>query len=374
MKIHVTNRKGAALPMAILVITILTAAISAGFIAATADAATNGAERAQTRAYELAEQGLERFMSLHGSSGYCAVGSCVTDPTKVDSEYVQDSLPGGVANVVSTLVRPATGGGQAIFFIRSTGVASKSAQISWRGTATPANRTVGIYATYDTSTINIKAAWLSLSGLVKNGTGTISGIDSCGKAPPVAGVMVDSGDLVIKGGSFNPAGAPPVDTSKDFNTLKAQTNIDWAGIMGGSIPADITIPGQAFPSASAFTSDTNYWPVIRVHTNNYSLPNYGRGMIIVDSNFVISGSNMWSGLILVGGQLTSNGNNVVAGATITGLNFLTGGTPSLSTVDDATANGNKTYEYSSCDVMKATTRLRKYAGIPNTWSDNITVW
>ncbi len=373
MQIHAVNRKGAALPMAILVIAILTAAISAGFIASTAESATTGAERAQTRAYELAQQGLERFMSLHGSSGYCTVGSCVADPTKVDSEYVQDSLVGGVANVVSMLVRPTTASGQAIFFIRSTGVADKSARVSWRGQATPATRTVGIYATYDTTTINVKAAWLSLSGLVKNGTGVISGVDQCGVAPSVAGVMVDSGDLVIKGGSFKPAGSPPVDTSKDFNQLKAQTNIDWAGVMAGSIPADYTIPGQSFPSASQF-ADTTFWPVIRIHTNGYSLPTAGQGMIIADSDFTISGSNMWNGLILVGGQLTSNGNNTVAGATMSGLNFLTGGTPSLSTIDDATANGNKTYDYNSCYVSKATTKLRKYAGIPNTWSDNVVVW
>ena len=72
---------------------------------------------------------------------------------------------------------------------------------------------------------------------------------------------------------------------------------------------------------------TSYWPVIRVHTNGYSLPNRGRGIIIADSDFTINGSNMWDGIILVGGQLTSNGNNVTAGATLSGLNFLIGGTP-----------------------------------------------
>jgi hypothetical protein len=358
--------------MVILVIAILTAAISAGFMATTAELTTNAAQRGESRAFTLAQQGLERFMALHGTASYCSAPGCVSDPSTVDSEYVRDtSLVGGYADVVSSLVRPATGGANAIFYIRSTGT-DTSIKLSGRAMSSNARRAVGMYATYSTATINVKAAWLSLSGLVKNGTGVVSGVDDCGKQPSVAGVMVDSGDLVIKGGSFNPIGSPPVDTSKNFAQLKAQTNIDWAGVQAGSIPADYTIPGDGFPSASQF-ADTNFWPVIRIHSN-YSLPVAGQGMIIADSDFTISGSNMWNGLIMVGGQLTSNGNNTVAGATLSGLNFLTGGTPSLSAIDDATANGQKTFDYNSCYVSKATTKLRKYAGIPNTWSDNVAIW
>ena len=103
---------------------------------------------------------------------------------------------------------------------------------------------------------------------------------------------------------------------------RLKTGIDWAGIMAGQHPCRTsTIPGESFPSASDFDNDPNYWPVIRVHTNGFSLPNRGRGIIIADSNFTISGSNMWDGIVLVGGQLTSNGNNTTAGATLSGLNF-----------------------------------------------------
>ena len=91
--------------------------------------------------------------------------------------------------------------------------------------------------------------------------------------------------------------------------------IDWNSIINGNaLPADFTIPQDQFPSAAWFSADTSRWPVIRVHTNNYSLPNAGRGIIIADSNFTISGSDMWNGIILVGGQLVSNGNNTTSGA------------------------------------------------------------
>jgi hypothetical protein len=165
-----------------------------------------------------------------------------------------------------------------------------------------------------------------------------------------------------------------VDTSQTFNQLKPTVNIDWAGVLSGGMSPDITIPGGSFPPSSAFDNDPNYWPVIRITSNGFSLPNRGRGTIIADSNFVITGSNMWDGIILVGGELTSNGNNTTAGATLSGLNFLTGGTPSNSNIDDATANGQKTYVYNSCNVEAATTRLRRYSAIPNSWVDNLASW
>ena len=98
--------------------------------------------------------------------------------------------------------------------------------------------------------MKVSAAWLSLSGLNKNGTGVISGIDQCGKQPSVAGVMVDKGDLHVSRRQLQPGGSPPVDTSNTFNQLKTKTGIDWAGyrLSNTIIPADIKIPGQSFPA------------------------------------------------------------------------------------------------------------------------------
>jgi hypothetical protein len=238
-----------------------------------------------------------------------------------------------------------------------------------------AERTVGVYAQWNMVTMNVLAAWLSLSGLNKNGTGVISGIDQCGVMPDVAGVEVPKGDLHVQGGSFNPTGNPPVDTSNVFTTLKDKVKIDWDGIANhNAIAADYTIPDGTFPSSSWFDSNPGAWPVIHIKTNNFSLPNRGRGTIIADSNFTISGSNMWDGIVLVGGKLTSNGNNTTAGATLSGLNFLLGGTPSSSTVDDSDANGQKTYVYDSCKVSKASSGMRRYTALTNTWMDNVASW
>ena len=380
LSLVLSNRKGIALPMALLVITALTAALAAGFAGVAAEYTTNAAQRGQNRAYNLAQTGLEQFVVLRSQkiAGTSWCTNCVDDPAVADSEWTRISLPGGYADVVAVKVRPATATTDAMYFIRSRGV-DTTAKLNAAGSGVASERIVGEYATWNTDTMKVAAAWLSLSGLTKNGTGLISGIDQCGKQPDVAGVMVDKGDLDVSGESFHPEGSPPVDTSNTFDQLKTEDGHRLAGHhqWQNSIPADITIPGRAFPSVSDFDNDPSYWPVIRVHTNDYSLPNRGRGIIIADGDFTINGSNMWDGILLVGGQLTSNGNNVTAGATLSGLNFLmNGGTPTAGKkdVDNSTANGTKTYVYNSCNVSKAASRMRRYVVMPNTWNDNVSSW
>jgi hypothetical protein len=370
MALTLRNRDGYALPMAILMSAVLVAALAASFVSTSGEFTTNNAARGQNRAFNIAQTGLEQFMVRRNESGWCT--NCVSDPAVADSEWTHIALPGGYADVMAVRVRPMVGNTNAMYFIRSKGV-DTSIKISG-ATSSVAEHTVGVYATWNTATIDVKAAWVSLSGLNKNGTGLISGVDQCGAKADVAGVMVPKGDLHVQGNSFNPEGSPPVDKSKLFTSLRNSINIDWASIISGGISADYEIPGQTFPAATLFDNDPNFWPVIRIHTNNYSLPNRGRGMIIADSNFTISGSNMWDGIVLVGGMLTSNGNNTTAGATLSGLNYLIGGTPSTSSVDDSDANGQKTYVYNSCNVSKAASRLKRYAALPNTWMDNLAAW
>jgi hypothetical protein len=265
----------------------------------------------------------------------------------------------------------------ALYFIRSMGVDS-SVKLTGATRSVNGTRTVGVYATWNTATVNVQGAWFALSGLQKNGNaGKIDGTDNCASAdgggkPTLAGAVVPSGGQ-FKGDVTPFVGSPPIDTSKSFDDLKASAKLDWSGIVGGSITPDFEIPQQAFPSASWFSNNPDSWPIIRIHTNNYTLPNAGRGMIIADSNFTISGSNMWDGIVLIGGKLTSNGNNTTSGATFAGLNYLLGGNPAAST-DDSDANGQKTYVYNSCNVSKASKGLQAYKTMTNTYVDQIPVW
>ena len=101
----------------------------------------------------------------------------------------------------------------------------------------------------------------------------------------------------------------------------------------------------------------------------WGLTNKGRGILIVDGDLDINGSNQWDGIVLVGGQLTSNGNNVTSGTVMAGLNRLIGET--AAAVDDASLNGTKSYVYNSCSVKKASSSMARYTMVPNTWMDNL---
>jgi Tfp pilus assembly protein PilX len=380
-------KRGFALPLALLVMVVLTAGIAAGYTATSAEVLTNAAHRGDTRAFNVAQAGLETFLARRQETGFCTSSisgitgvHCIADPTAAttDSEYATIALNGGTASIVSKLVRKfITDTLPAIYFIRSKGT-DNSIGISGSTSSVKGTRTVGVYATWGTANVNVQGAWFALSGLNKNGnSGRIDGTDNCSAANG-GGKTALAGAVIPSGGQFSGntspfTGSPPIDTTQTFAQLKANAKLDWAGIISGSIAADFEIPQVAFPNSTWFSSNPDAWPVIRIHTNNYSLPNAGRGMIIADSNFTISGSNMWDGIVLIGGKLTSNGNNTTSGATFAGLNYLLGGNPGASS-DDSDANGQKTYVYNSCNVSKAAAGLRTYKQITNSWLDNLPNW
>jgi len=383
-----TRRDGFALPLAIVVLALLTMSLVAGFAMS-----TTASQRAEARAYSNAQRGLEAFLSRRKEKAagvmFCphcwavnataAVGNVAAnlDGLPTVRETVTVAFPGGLAIVRATpvLVNLATGRGK--YFITSTGYDSTSIIGGLAGRSSMASRTVGVFSNWNKSTINVLSAWTSLTGIRKNGTGQISGIDQCG-GPPKAGLSVPQyngvADLSIAG-NFAPTGVPPYDTTKTFAQESAAVKIDWAAVKAGTaIPADYLIGSDAFPALATFSADTNFWPVIHVTnaaSGAYSLPHQGRGMLIVDGDLTISGSNQWYGVILVGGILTSNGNNVSQGATMSGMNALTGTSPSPSSADDAVANGTKSYVYDSCSVSKATSAMARYTMMPNTWMDNL---
>lgn len=387
------RRDGFALPLAIVVLALLTMSLVAGFAMTTSELSTTASQRAEARAYSNAQRGLEAFLSRRkekvGSVMFCpncwAVNATAAsgpvaatlDTLPTRRETVTVAFPGGMAIVRATpvLVNVATGKGK--YFITSTGYDSTSGIGGLGGRSSMASRTVGVFSNWNKNTINVLSAWTSLTGIIKNGTGTITGIDQCG-GPPKAGISVPQyggkADLSVQG-NWAPTGSPPYDTTKTFAQESAAVKIDWATVKSGSaIPADIVIGTGTFPSLATFAADTNFWPVIHVTNGGggaYTLPWQGRGMLIVDGDLTISGSNQWYGVILVGGVLRSNGNNVSEGATMSGLNALTGTAPSPSSADDAIANGQKSYVYDSCSVAKATSGLARYTMMPNTWMDNL---
>jgi hypothetical protein len=373
---NIRIRRGFALPMTIMVIVVLTAALTSAFVATASETTTNVALRGQNRAFMVAQMGLERFLEAPDELALCP--NCDTLRTTPAVENFGRLIEGDSVYITVTRVRHQSSRTMpAVYFIQARGI-DKRSKLTGRLANVDAERAVGLYAQWNTNTMQVLSAWTSLTGLTKKGSaGLLSGVDQCGKEATIAGTTVGKGDIRYTGHPGWAEGNPAIDTTRTAAELAAEMGIDWEAIIyGDAMTADITIPTDPFPSLAWFDADTSRWPIIRIKSQNYALPNRGRGILIAEGNFTISGSDMWDGIILVGGKLTSDGNNTVAGATISGLNVLLPGYTNVpaSEFDDATANGQKTYVYSSCKVARATKSLQSYKVLANTWADNLPSW
>ena len=373
-----SERKGFALPMSILALALMTAGVIAAYSTTTAETVANNAFRSQDRAYQLAEAGLQQFMVRRGTAGFCS--NCVADPPASDSEWTRVSLTGGYADVVSMRVRPALATGEpALFFIRSTGT-DTTVKLGGAGAAIYARRTIGQYATFATASVKPIAAVTSLNGFTETVTGAaapIVGADNCGAVPTLAGLVIPPGGQYTGSGGA-PTGSPGRDSTMSLDSIKKRVGIDWNAIINyDAIPADITIPGGSFPNVFAFALDPTYYPVIRVRTNNYSIPNNGRGILIADSNLVIASNETWDGIVMVGGRLTASGSGTSYGVVFSGLNYLLPGAVNPAsgvTADNDQMANSKRFVFNSCYATNAAAKLRVYFGWSNSWTDNVAIW
>lgn len=382
-------RHGFALPMAILVIAFLTVTLAAAYAATTAEQMTNNSQRGESRAYMIAQAGLESFMARRNEPGFCQV--CGFPPT-VAVESTTVALKAGVAYVTARRVRVANDKRPAIYLIRSRGVDTSATGIS--GSAILggrdkqyAERTVAQLVYWNVNQVQVLSSWTSVNGLDKTGSaGTISGVDNCGKKSTVAGIAVPTDDYSANG-NFTPTGDPPIQYLGTQSQTNASIKIDWAGILTTDrIQPDYTFSSgdEALANWPNF-SDPNYYPVIRVNGDLVLSNQGGRGTLIVMGNLTITGDNLWQGIVMVGGKMTSDGNNTMLGAMISGLNeILTpeelaaanaiSSTTLVANPDPALAKGTKTFQYDSCEVAKAASGLASYSVYPNAWMDNFTTY
>ena len=109
------------------------------------------------------------------------------------------------------------------------------------------------------------------------------------------------------------------------------------------------------------------WPVIRSNGNLSLAPhNDSKGILIVTGNLTMGGSFKHEGIVLVGGTFTSNGNNEIHGAIFTGLNIKLG----MAVPQTAIGNGNKTFQYNSCNIIRALRPIGSLEAVSNAWTDD----
>jgi hypothetical protein len=366
MRVRLT-RRGATLPLTIIVLAIMGVAVAISFARLSSERRTTGDAQAQTDAFAVAQSGINRFMAnLNGKPA--AAG-----PWPITANY--NDLPGGTARVDMVQLRDSTTSLlPAVYVITARGIATGAKRYDSRSPA--AERTVATYALWTPAPFDLNAAITTLGGMDKaGGSGIMSGIDACGAMPPIPGVAVSSGSGVVGAGypgGTNYTGAPgPIDGNPDNLPLnlgtsgptggaKDEVDVDWAGIVGGTVlPANYTYP--TWPgSGSPGMAD---WPVIRAN-GDLDLPGDGQGILIVTGNLTINGSSTWKGLIMAGGTVRSNGSNTVTGAVIGGLNVKLG-----QVVGQSQMNGNKSYQYDSCSLTRALGRQGSIQRVRNGWTD-----
>jgi len=340
------ERRGFALPTAILVILVLTIMIAAGFSIVSAERRSVSDQKSQISAFEIAEQGLELFLIRRDS----LLPNASHVPGVKDS--VRISFANGYADVSLTRLRAVQGTMSGLYVARSKGVETVGAYAG----SPQGVRTVAQYVLWEPAPMQVLAGWTALSGLDKNGkAGTLGGFDQCGDSATIAGVAVP----------LNPGytGDTTAATSISVITMDS-VKIDWNGIVNqNAIKPTITIPPSSWPTATQW-ADTTYYPIIRIN-GDFTPPSSGRGMLIVTGALTLNGSVGWKGVLLVGGDIVSNGTNNIAGATVSGLNVKLG-----TYVPSSVGNGTKQYVYNSCEVAKATSPAGALVTLRNTWVDN----
>ena len=351
---------GFALALALIVLVGITVFSTAGVWMARSEMETSGNQRASFRAFQMAEAGMSRFLG---------------EAAGIPSPSRTYTFPDGTADVTTERLGVFAGGHE---MYRVTSEATLDDPV---GT----ERTVSNVTMLDPLQLEFPAGLSTANNIQKSGTaGLISGFDAatssdCPEAPQPDKPGVIAEDYTQSGGGGGGGGAgcsgpicgdPPVaEVSDPLSTL----TFDWQEVLDGAVlEYDYTLSGTAgWPSYGA-----DEWPVILVSNGtdpsdeialSDAAGHSGRGILVIQGDVVMQGDWHWDGVVLVGGSLTSDGNNVITGATVAGLNELIGGDPALIDL----GNGNKTFQYHSCNILRATKEAGRLYEVPGSWRESL---
>ncbi len=359
------NDRGFALPITIFLIAILTLMLGSTFTRAATENQIAGGSKASNDATLVAHAGLDKYF---GQDFTEAARPLSGDSTRLD-------VPGGWAWVVpDVLITPADTMRSFRYIIRSTGYAGDPSQ---PGNAL-ASHTVAQFAGWHRASLDApRAAIIAANGL---------DIEKPNESSIVALDGQDQFNPLCAGGPVLPAGFGarlPAGTNSDLNdatitgspallelgtreSVAQLVNIDWEAIRAGEFIPDYTSP------QNGLTGDFPSQLVDGNHTesrDNFS----GEGLLIVTGDLTVSSSKdywYWRGVILVGGEASIEADHVyIYGTIISGLNYLTGDTP---TNDDSDFKGDHEFRlrFDSCNIRKSLRSLKGFIPLENTWIDN----
>lgn len=349
MKQSHRNEKGFALPLTLLLLTMLTVMLTSAFARMGTEIETAAASEAGVEAIAVAQSGLEKYF-----------GTDVTyRPRSGDS--TRYNVTGGYAWIVpEALYTPTDTTDDYTFIVRSTGYVIHAAQ----GSTPLSSRTVAQFAVWQTGAIPEYAALTTANGVKRRNGGIVEvhGQDLvCGTGESVLHtrltgsnaywVDASSGTGVLSSGT-------PADLASSFN-------MEWDVINSGEFEADYT----------SFQEWDATYPTIVIDGNFDLIDTGGYGLLVVTGDMKTNGAfAYWQGLVLVGGDIHFDADySYFYGAVVTGLDEQLGG-PSPGTTDIGGNNRNTYIYYAPCIVDMALLSLTGFRPIDNTLVDNWAEW
>jgi hypothetical protein len=343
------NERGFALPLTILVVTVMTMLIASANVRARADRVIAESSGATVTAFAVAQSGLQRYFAVYDSIK-------VRPP---DADSLRINVASGFADVRAYKVLSPTDTMETeLYIVRSTGILIEPT----RGSDPQAQRTVAQFAQWQSASMYIRGVFTAANDWIIGPSTDVDvrGNDHClPAAPTVAGVRTTSASPLV------PSDFDEITSLFQNGTGSAvadSTKIDWAFIVGGQFEAD-------YDSFQPW--DTSY-PTMLI-TGDTTIDNFiGMGLLIVTGDLTLTGSALnWRGVVLVGGRLTidvaAGVYGYVRGVTATGLNAQLGMSPPANLISGGSLID---FDYHRCEVQKALNAFVGFAPIRNAWIDN----
>ncbi len=341
------DERGFALPLTLLMLTVVTVLLASAFVRARAEHQTAQSNASTVDALAVAQSGLQRYLAFYDSLN--------TRPP--DGDSLRINVPDGYADVVTQVVRsPADTMEPEIHIVRSTGHVIMPAS----GADPQAQRTIAQFAQWQSAGMKVAGSFTAANGLQVNSNVTVRGVDQC--ATPVAnvaGVRVTAADAPASGDFSSLNGSPQIDAGGGGSAVANDTGVDWAGIVAGQFEADYT----------TFQSWDVTYPSMLI-TGNLTLSDAGGyGLLIVTGDLEVKNTFFsWRGVVLVGGKLKPEANWVIVRGTIaTGLNEAIGIDESKTKLGGQSGHF---FSYYDCEIKNALGSLIGFVPIENAWIDN----
>jgi hypothetical protein len=352
--ISVRNERGFALPLTILVITVMTMLIASANVRARTDRVIAESSGSTIDAFAVAQSGLHRYFAYYDSIK-------VRPP---DGDSLRINVPAGFADVLAYKVYSPTDTMETeLYIVRSTGILIEPT----RGSDPQAQRTVAQFAQWQSAAMKVSGgvvgAFTAANNITVDSSGVlrVRGHDQCATpSASVPGLRVPLGTTAVPGDFDDLTGsAPALYTLGSGLGVANNTEIDWPTITGGQFDAD----------HDSFRSWDASYPTMVINGDLSVNDAGGYGLLIVTGNLTLNGFFFsWRGVVLVGGQLISNTMfTTVRGITVTGLNEQLGMNPPAGQLG---GGWFQDYLYYECEVRNALDALVGFVPVENAWIDN----